>query len=228
MINLIYIHGGSWGSGDKKIYKFVGQAFSDAGYNVVIPNYRLYPDVIFPAFIEDAAKAVAWTATQYPERAIIIIGQSAGAHSAASLGLNPKFLAEAGVDRCARISGVIGLAGPYGERPFKAEPFITIFPDRNRGQDAPLNLVENPAPPFLLLTGAADTTVHPDNSPLLAKAISERGGVATSKAYPEVEHSEILKYLSQYFDDDETVKADMLGFIAAQPPTPSSPSGFCQ
>jgi len=214
---IMFIHGGSWDSGSKDIYKFVGQGFAKDGYTVIIPNYRLYPEALFPDFIHDIALATAWTHRTYPKRKIILIGHSAGAHTALNLTLNDVFLRDAGVNRCAVIAGTVGLAGPYGERPFAKEPFITIFPDRNTGDDAPRNLARHPSPPLLLLTGAADTTVHPDNASLLAQKVTARGGLATSRSYAGVTHTDIVKVLSKFFEKDETVKADILAFIDALP-----------
>ena len=59
---VIFFYGGSWDSGSKGDYLFVAQALTASGYTVVIPDYRLYPEVRFPAFVEDGAQAVRWTA----------------------------------------------------------------------------------------------------------------------------------------------------------------------
>ena len=55
---VIFIHGGRWSYGDKKQYKFAGQALVSRGFVAVLPNYRLYPKYKSPAFMQDAAKAV--------------------------------------------------------------------------------------------------------------------------------------------------------------------------
>ena len=57
----VFIYGGGWRSGERGTYGFVGAALAARGITTVIPDYRLYPDVMFPAFIEDAARAYAWT-----------------------------------------------------------------------------------------------------------------------------------------------------------------------
>lgn len=58
---MIFFYGGGWRSGDKDIYRFVGSRFANQGYLVVIPNYRKYPDVTFPTFVQDSALAIAKT-----------------------------------------------------------------------------------------------------------------------------------------------------------------------
>ena len=81
---IVFWYGGGWTRGDKDNYRFVGAALADAGYVAVLPDYRLYPEVEFPAFIEDGAAAVAWTVANAarfggdPDR-IYLAGHSAGA-----------------------------------------------------------------------------------------------------------------------------------------------------
>ncbi|WP_375457463.1 alpha/beta hydrolase, partial [uncultured Methylobacterium sp.] len=57
---LVFFYGGSWQDGSKEDYAFVGQAFAAQGFVTVLPDYRLYPEAPFPAFLEDGAAAVAW------------------------------------------------------------------------------------------------------------------------------------------------------------------------
>lgn len=94
---VLFLYGGSWSGGEKFLYGFVGKALASHGYTTVIPDYRLYPAVRFPAFYEDAASAYVY-AQRTPSladrrRPMIIIGHSAGAHMAAMLALSttPRF-----------------------------------------------------------------------------------------------------------------------------------------
>lgn len=210
---IVFIHGGSWKDGSKDIYKFLGDGFAREGYDVVVPNYRLYPEVKFPSFVEDAAKAVAFASNRYPERPLAVIGHSAGGHMVTLLGTNGDYLRAEGVDMCARVSSIVGLAPPTGAYPLKEEPFITIFPERFSGKDAPLNNVDSPSPPMFLINGGKDTTVGPKNSEELAAAINARGGKAVFKLYPELDHTGPVKVMSKYFDGDSTLKADVIDFI---------------
>ena len=56
---VVFFYGGGWRAGDRAMYRFVGAALADRGFTVVIPDYRVYPEVLFPAFVDDAAEAVA-------------------------------------------------------------------------------------------------------------------------------------------------------------------------
>lgn len=216
---LIFVHGGSWDSGSKGIYKFLAEGFTRSGYDVVVPNYRIYPDAKFPNFLHDNARAVAFTQTTFPDRKMVLVGHSAGAYNVLMLGLRDEFLKGAGVDRCAAISGLVALAAPTGIVPLKSERLIEIFPDRFTGNDAALNNVTGPAPALFLGHGEEDTTVYPKNSIDLAEKITERGGVAQVEIYPGQSHSDVVKVLSRHFDEDVSLKADIVKFIDGLPQT---------
>jgi len=212
---VVFIHGGSWDTGDKNTYKFVGEAFASQGYTTVIPNYRLYPDVVYPKFINDTAAAIAYTAKRYPEQGLIVIGHSAGAYNAMMATVEPKYLQAQGVEVCRAIAGMVGLAGPYGAFPLKAERLLIIFPDRHTADDAPVNLIKGPTPPIFMAIGDKDTTVSELHSTALQKLIRARGGKADYKMYPGLNHTDVVKVLSRYFDGDSELKGDILRFIEA-------------
>jgi len=216
---LVFVHGGSWDSGSKDIYKFLAEGFTSEGFDVVVPNYRLYPDAVYPAFLEDNAKAVAFAAAQYPDRRLVLIGHSAGAYNVLSLGLKPAFLSAEGVQSCDTIAGIVGLAAPTGIVPLKEEPLITIFPDRFTGEDAVLNNTATPVPPLLLQHGSEDKTVYPQNSERLAEQVQARGGVAEAKVYDGLNHIDVIKVISRHFDGDAPLKADIIDFIEGLPRT---------
>jgi len=221
---IVFVHGGSWDSGNKDIYKFLAEGFTQNGFDVVVPNYRLYPEARYPEFIEDNALAVAQTAKRFPNRPIALMGHSAGGYNVLMLGLVPKYLEAAGVDRCAQIAGIAALSAPVGIVPLKEEPLITIFPDRFTKTDAPLNQVTGPVPQMFLANGQDDKTVYPDNSVALGKKITQRGGQAQVKIYPDMNHTDAVKVLSRHFDGDSELKADLVSFFDSLPKT----GGSCQ
>ena len=57
---VIFYYGGNWDSGERADYKFVAEALVSQGYIVVIPDYRVYPEVLFPDFMADPASAAKW------------------------------------------------------------------------------------------------------------------------------------------------------------------------
>ncbi len=84
---VVFIYGGSWNSGQRADYRFVAEALASRGIVAVLADYRLYPQVRYPAFLQDSALAVAWTLRQLhryggdPGR-LFVMGHSAGARPA--------------------------------------------------------------------------------------------------------------------------------------------------
>jgi acetyl esterase/lipase len=221
---LIFIHGGGWRRGNKDRYGFVGRAFADAGYVVVLINYRLYPRARFPGFVEDAARAVAWVRENVrrhggdPEH-IYLMGHSAGAHIAALLALDPGYLQAAGVPRSS-IGGMIGLAGPYVFHPEQLPRLAKIFAAHPARNARPVVFAENGAattngggPPLLLLSAGLDTVVGARNGPGLAEAYRRAGGRATARSYPGIGHGQIVIAISKFFHGLAPVLDDTVRFI---------------
>jgi acetyl esterase/lipase len=110
---LIYIHGGSLNAGDKRPVIIKGSAFTKKGWVFASINYRLTPPAKYPTHVQDVAKAIAFihkNATKYggdPDR-IYLLGHSSGAHLAALVATDERFLKAQGLPLSA-IKGVIGL-----------------------------------------------------------------------------------------------------------------------
>lgn len=212
---IVFIHGGGWNSGNKNMYKFIGDAFASQGYITAIPSYRLFPEVKYPDFVTDSAKAVAFVSRKYPKRPIILIGHSAGAYNAIMLASDANWLKRENVEVCKTVSGVIGLAGPYGALPVKEEPYLSIFPEKLVGQDAPMSHIGGDEPPMFLAIGDQDKTVSNKHSSALAAKIKAIGGEAKYKLYPGLSHVDMVKVLSRYFDGKSALKTDILAFVDA-------------
>jgi acetyl esterase/lipase len=221
---VVFFYGGAWRDGARQDYTFAGQAFSARGYVTVVPDYRLFPEVRFPDFVEDAAAAVAWVRREIaayggdPER-IVLVGHSAGAHSAAILGLDRRYLERQGVPETA-IRGVIGLAGPYifdpTEYPSTKEIFEGVGPvDDTR----PVTFARGDAPSMLLLHGLDDITVLPKNSEELAAALRAEGAKVRYVALPDIGHAGVLLALSSPFEGLAPVMPEIQAFIESLPPT---------
>lgn len=94
---LVWFHGGGLTSNSKDAHeaKLVGRTMADLGVRCVVPSYRLSPGATYPAYVEDAAAAVAWTLSEYArtERPIFVGGHSAGAYLTMMVGLDDSYLA---------------------------------------------------------------------------------------------------------------------------------------
>lgn len=218
---IVFFHGGSWDSGRKALYRFLGSAYAAAGCVVVIPEYRLFPEIRYPVFLDDCAAAVAWTLGRAAahggdvSRGVVLMGHSAGAYNAAMLALEPTFLARAGVSRDRGIARAIGLAGPYDFLPLRDAKLAAIFgpPDR-LPETQPINHVDGRAPPMFLATGDADTVVRPGNTVRLAARIRAAGGTVEERIYRGVGHRQIVGAIAAPLRFLAPVLRDTLAFIA--------------
>lgn len=198
---VVFFHGGRWTSGTAADFRFVGQALASQGFVAVLPDYRRYPQVRFPAFVQDAARAVRWAETQSGRyggdpRKLFVMGHSSGAHLAAMVALDPQWLAQAGGDRD-RLKGMIGLAGPYDFLPLTDADLRDMFgPPERYDLSQPINFVDGRHPPLLLLHGEDDATVRVRNTRNLAAAAARAGGLVESVVYPEMSHSWIIATLA--------------------------------
>src|ERR1700728_3814195 len=82
---VIFFYGGDLQTGTKADYRFVAQALTSRGYIAVIPDYRLFPDVTFPTFVDDGALAVRWVHDHTREIGgdpdhVYLMGHSGGAY----------------------------------------------------------------------------------------------------------------------------------------------------
>ena len=223
---LVFLYGGAWNDGDKSIYGFAGAALASRGFVTVIPDYRLYPEVRYPAFLQDNAAAVRWArehAAEFggdPQR-IVLMGHSAGAYNAAMLALDPRWLRETGVPPGA-VKAWAGLAGPYDFLPLDDEATIRTFGGTaDLPSTQPVNFVSADDPPAFLATGAADERVAVRHTRTLASRLGAVGAEAQTRVYPDVGHVGLVLALAAPFRGRAPVLAEATAFLrsrsAAQP-----------
>lgn len=215
---LVFFYGGGWDSGRKADYSFAGRALAARGFVTVVPDYRLYPEVRYPDFLNDGALAVRWAiqhAADYggdPSR-IMLAGHSAGAYNAVMLGLDTRFLESAGVDPKA-IKAVAGLSGPYDFLPLD-----TSYTRQSFGGYAdlpatqPVNYARADAPPILLAYGLKDTLVGRQNIDRLEAALEKVGAPVEVRLYPGLDHPGTVLALSVPFRGRSSLLADMTAFL---------------
>lgn len=214
---MMFIYGGGWDNGSKSDYAFVGHAFASRGFVTVIADYRLVPQVRFPAFVDDGALAVKWVQDTIARhggdgRTIHLSGHSAGAYNAMMLALDGRFLARAGARRGA-IRSVSGLSGPYDFLPFEDRRTIAAFGDFPRPEETqPIRFARRGAPRVFLGTGDQDRTVLPRNSYALADRLKAAGVPTTLKTYPGVGHAGLVLTIASGFRGNAPVLDDIVAF----------------
>jgi acetyl esterase/lipase len=227
---IVFFYGGSWRGGEKAQYRFVAEALTRQGFVVVIPNYRVYPDVSFPGFIEDGALAVRWSRDHVaafggdPAR-LFVMGHSAGGHIAMMVGLAGRYLDAVGVSK-KEIAGLIGIAGPYDFLPSEQRRVQEVFASaRDLDEAQPMIYADRSAPPVLLLHGTADRTVYPRNSERLAAKLREAGAPVRLELYPQLGHYEIMLGLSSVLGNGSRLMSDIVAFTEGRGATAALSAG---
>lgn len=216
---VVFFYGGSWQHGERHWYAFIGQALASQGVAVAIPDYRKSPAAPFPEFMADAAAAVAWLkvrgqALGYDPARIVLMGHSAGAHIAALLATDPRYLAQHDLSP-ADLAGVIGLAGPYDFLPMRGRPARQVFGDdpANHLASQPIAHVDGDEPPFLLLHGRDDHLVEPGNSTRMAERLRAHGVPVELHLLPDVGHAELALRLARPEGGGEEILGQVVDFV---------------
>jgi acetyl esterase/lipase len=214
----VFFYGGSWDSGRRQDYGWVGRALAARGFLTMVPDYRLYPAVRYPGFVEDGALAVRWAVDHAralggdPER-VVLIGHSAGAYNAAMLALDDAYLKAVGVDQGV-VRAFAGLSGPYDFLPLDGpvtERTFGQFPDLPATQ--PGAYARADSPPAFLATGDGDTTVKPRNTRVLAAALRAKGAAVEERHYAGLNHADTVLALSRPFRGKAPVLSEMTAFL---------------
>jgi acetyl esterase/lipase len=210
---LVFFYGGGWANGTRTEYSYAARPFVEAGYIVVLPDYRKVPAVRFPGFVEDSAAAVKWTQAHIAEYGgdparINVAGHSAGAYNALMLALDPQWLGDKPV------KSAISLAGPADFYPFTTKRSIAAmaqYPDPRATQ--PISFVRKDAPPILLIHGTADTTVRIRNANSLYAKQKAAGGDITLRPQEAGSHNDLVLALGTLFRGRYPVVAESVAFL---------------
>jgi acetyl esterase/lipase len=212
---LIFVQGGAWQFADKEGYDFVGHAFASKGYLTAVIDYRLVPEVQYPAFVEDTAKAVAHMRAEAerhggdPSR-VYLVGHSAGAYNIIQAMLNPAFAAD-----MQNIRAAAAMAGPYKFVPLTDPRAIKAFSNFSPiDETQPENFLKPNQPPILLVHGADDTEVLPASSEYFYGEIKKVTERAELHIYPDTNHVSILGDLSRPFRYRSETFPDIIAFFA--------------
>ena len=216
---VVFFYGGSWKSGKRQWYRWAGEALARRGLVVVIPDYRKWPQVRMGGFMQDAARAVAWSRAHAGDYggdadALFLMGHSAGAHIGALLATDDRWLQAVGM-KPGQLRGFIGLAGPYDFLPLTDPDFVDMFGPTHAAQlnSQPVHFVDGDEPPMLLMQGTTDKIVQPRNARSLGATLEKAGESAQVVLYPDIGHFAILLAMSRPLRGKAPVLDDTLTFI---------------
>jgi acetyl esterase/lipase len=209
---VLFFYGGAWRQGNKADYLFLGQALASRGIGVVVADYRLFPDVRYPAFIQDGALAVGWSARRFGSERLFLMGHSAGAYIASMLAANTTYLRAVAVDRL-KLGGLIGIAGPYDFQPRDYRWLRDIFDNADNAAIQPITHATAPLPSALLLHGADDHLVAPRNSERLAAAWQAARAPVELKLYAKVDHLTIVGAFADVLQGRAPTRGDVLAWL---------------
>jgi len=217
---LMFVHGGSWTSGDKSWYAALGNTFAKNGICTVVINYRLSDKKYkakHPDHIKDVASAFAWTYENIGkfggrQDRIFISGHSAGAHLVALLATDESYLKahKLGLDN---IRGVLPLSGVYEITPgFFAfnGPFGTDAATCKAA--SPVCQVKGKNPPFLICYADSDFPTIDKMSESMCKKLVDAKCDAHTLQIEKRNHFSIIVYLALNSEDPCT--GAMLAFIS--------------
>jgi acetyl esterase/lipase len=197
--------------GHRAEYRFIGQSLASAGVLTLVADYRLSPQVAYPAFVQDSAAAVRWALAHVAEyggdpQRLYIMGHSAGAMNVALLALDDRYL---GADR-SRLAGALLLASPVKFDPEPDLKSILYPPGHTLPSPMPLDHVDGSNPPIHLFHGEDDDTVTPAASQALWAAILRSGGQANLTLYPGIGHELLVGAMARRLEFLAPVRADVL------------------
>ena len=216
---VVFFYGGSWSSGERADYRFVGEALASRGIVALVADYRLSPAFRYPAFVQDSASAVRWAvdhAAEFgaDERRIFVMGHSAGGYNAAMVALDARWLAAVGLAP-SRLAGWIGLAGPYDFLPIgDAQTRVAFNWPQTAADSQPMVHASKASPPALLLAASKDSVVSPQRSTVaLARRLQASGVRVESELFDGVSHVTLLASMAQVLRSRAPVLARVAGFV---------------
>jgi acetyl esterase/lipase len=223
---VVFFYGGSWNSGQRDDYIFVGEALAARGILTLVADYRLYPTVRYPDFLNDSARAIAYgfenaVALGGDPKRLFVMGHSAGGYNAAMLALDPRWLSATGHSPRA-MAGWIGLAGPYDFYPIVNPDAKPVFFHPNYPENSqPIDFSPSNAPRSFLAATRNDALVNPQRNTIqLARKLEAAGVPVTQKLYDNGSHTTLIGAFAWPLRWIAPVLDDVVHFIRTAPPVP--------
>jgi acetyl esterase/lipase len=216
---LVWFHGGGLTSGTKNSGndQRIADFWRSKGVAVVNVDYRLSPQVKFPAYIEDAAQAVTWAVRNAeksgadPKR-IYVGGHSAGAYLATMLAMDERYLKAQGTS-VAAIAGFVSLSGQmtthFNVRKERGLSDLPLIVD----DAAPTHYVRKDIPRLLLLIGDQDWPARLEENQLMYAQFVQlaKTDKASFKVIANRDHNAIYDRIPEPKDEAYQAIASFMG-----------------
>ncbi|MFZ9745766.1 MAG: alpha/beta hydrolase [Opitutaceae bacterium] len=215
---LVWFHGGGLKNGNRDEKNTVAEvrSLAAAGVAVASASYRLSPKVNFPAYLQDAAAAFAWTKRQIASHGgdatrVFIGGHSAGGYLALMVGLDPRYLREAGLDLSA-LAGVIPFSGQTMDHYTVREERKIGRYSVTAGEAAPVFFARKDTPPLLVLYADHDMVARQAENEYFVEIMKGAGNPRiTGRLIRDRTHGTIA---SKMAEDGDPAREAVLAFIA--------------
>jgi acetyl esterase/lipase len=224
---VVFIHGGSWNSGSKNLYAFIGRRLAKQGIVGVVINYRLSPAVHVPDMADDCARAVLWTQQHIAEyggdpNRIFVMGHSAGGGLAALLATDDSLFVGLGITKNP-VKGAI-LDDPAGldmldyltklEYPNDEQYLIPYGKDPAVWRAmSPMYQVRADSPPMLVYAGERTYPSITNSTQRFHRRLLDLGVRHEFTVLPGKKH---VGMVAQLFWKHNVIYRDLLAFIGAK------------
>jgi acetyl esterase/lipase len=225
---LVWFHGGGLEGGDKRGDGAVARSLAQAGVAVVSANYRLSPMAKYPAYLQDAAAAVAWTHAHITQRGgdpdrLFVGGHSAGGWLALMIGLDETYLRQCGL-RPSGLAGLIPVSGQtmthYTVRKERGVGQFTIIAD----EAAPVHYARQKTPPMLVLYADHDMAARAEENEYFVALMKGAGNEhVAGRLIPNRDHVSIADKIA---NEGDPTKVAIIDFI--QSPLAAHPRALGQ
>ena len=196
----VFIHGGSWITGSRTQYGMLGRVLSEQGIVTVTVDYRLNPEVTYPAFMKDCDAALSWVIEHIqnyggdPQR-VFLAGHSAGAHIAALMLVHDQFR-QAGAFDTQSLAGAVLMSGAYefGEDIGVDDELVrrVMNTPENYLDAQPIRHTRGDVPPILIIQGTEDKVTGKTQASKFAQAMKDKGADIHYATIPKGDHLTVL------------------------------------
>jgi acetyl esterase/lipase len=214
---LVWFHGGGLQNGERdgKNTVALARSLAASGVAVASASYRLSPKVKYPAYLEDAAAAFAWTKRSISghgghANAVFIGGHSAGGYLTFMVGLDARHLKAHGLETTA-IAGLIPVSGQtmdhYTVREERGLGRFTI----TAGEAAPVFYARKDTPPMLVLYADDDLPARQAENEYLVEILKGAGNTnVTGRLIRDRNHGTVAYRIAE---EGDPAKEAILEFV---------------